>query len=504
MNSTSSEPDHYATLGVSPSANSGEIRDAFVTLIRKHRDQPGETKVEVVERARQINIAYDKLSNPSQRRAYDESRGIFFAPPAGRAPPTAAGNDDYLVADETHVAPVGRSDERAAESRAAATERAAAERAAAEKRDAAERDAERRDAEKRDAEKRDAGRSLPIGAGLVGAGIAGAGMAGAVGAGSDRGTVADDSLASVSGQREDVAHEDHGGHSRYEDDPGADGRRSPWGKVSLVAGGLVAAGALAMLLPGLGSTPDAVSDAEVARSDGVAVAGRAAATGGDGVLAPTQVDQMASGAEPGMTDGMAPVAESGTGPGAGTGPDAETGAYYPSAATAPTRVAVTEGDALPNRPSSAEARTRTPAAAPAEREAAAAPAEVAAAANVRDAPAEAPAASAPAPERTERVAARSAVPTIGTYAKWVSGELVEKDNPGGRLKGTVNVRFTVERNGRTTDCRPVGGSANAALGSITCQLIEQRVKFTPALDSAGQPISSELRTSHTWGRRSRR
>jgi DnaJ-domain-containing protein 1 len=78
----SSEPSHYETLGVSPTASDEEISHAFVALIREHGDQAGETDLAVIDRARQIRVAYDALSDPVKRAAYDSAQKIFFTQPA--------------------------------------------------------------------------------------------------------------------------------------------------------------------------------------------------------------------------------------------------------------------------------------------------------------------------------------------------------------------------------------------------------------------------------------
>jgi hypothetical protein len=89
-------------------------------------------------------------------------------------------------------------------------------------------------------------------------------------------------------------------------------------------------------------------------------------------------------------------------------------------------------------------------------------------------------------------------------ARYLSGDFMEKNGPVGRLQGTVAVRFIVDRNGRARGCRATGGSGNAALGTITCQLVEDRLRFEPALDSQGRPIQSELRTTYNWVRKRKR
>ena len=88
-------------------------------------------------------------------------------------------------------------------------------------------------------------------------------------------------------------------------------------------------------------------------------------------------------------------------------------------------------------------------------------------------------------------------------AKWLSGGLVQGDNAGGWFKGTVGVRFTVQPNGRVTGCRPSASSGNRDLDTRTCRLIEQRLRFSPALDSQGRAVASEAQATYSWGKKHR-
>src|SRR5512139_2698334 len=68
-------PDYYAILQVHPQAEADVIRAAYRMLMRKyHPDSlsPEQRRdIELLERVRLINIAYDILSDPTQRDAYD-------------------------------------------------------------------------------------------------------------------------------------------------------------------------------------------------------------------------------------------------------------------------------------------------------------------------------------------------------------------------------------------------------------------------------------------------
>jgi TonB family protein len=116
-----------------------------------------------------------------------------------------------------------------------------------------------------------------------------------------------------------------------------------------------------------------------------------------------------------------------------------------------------------------------------------------------------PAAAAPTPRPvvTQPVNNPPAAPVVRVIPRRIAGGIGNSDNPGGRLQGTVNVRFTVERNGQVSGCRTVASSGNPALGARTCQLVQQRLRFTPALDAQGQPIPWTMGATYTWGRKMR-
>jgi len=88
-------------------------------------------------------------------------------------------------------------------------------------------------------------------------------------------------------------------------------------------------------------------------------------------------------------------------------------------------------------------------------------------------------------------------------AKLTGGSLVASDNRRGRFEGTVSVQFTVEPSGQVTGCRPTASSGNPALDARTCELVAQKLQFSPALDAQGRPIASEMHGTYTWGRKRR-
>ncbi|MBW3666943.1 MAG: molecular chaperone DnaJ [Actinobacteria bacterium] len=74
MNRDWLEKDFYATLGLSQSASAEEIKKAYRRLAQKHHPDanPGDAAAE--EKFKEISEAYATLSNPEQRKEYDQVR----------------------------------------------------------------------------------------------------------------------------------------------------------------------------------------------------------------------------------------------------------------------------------------------------------------------------------------------------------------------------------------------------------------------------------------------
>jgi protein TonB len=91
----------------------------------------------------------------------------------------------------------------------------------------------------------------------------------------------------------------------------------------------------------------------------------------------------------------------------------------------------------------------------------------------------------------------------GSPPHWVSGGLKNSDYPRAalhhNLQGRVSVRFTVLTSGRISNCRITASSGSRLLDATTCRLLTKRLRFSPARNSAGTPIQSELGSDYTWG-----
>ncbi len=79
--------DYYKTLGVSRTASEDEIRKAFRKLARQYHPDVAKNKAQAEEKFKEINEAYEVLSDPEKRKKYDtlgsDWQQQFRPPPRG-------------------------------------------------------------------------------------------------------------------------------------------------------------------------------------------------------------------------------------------------------------------------------------------------------------------------------------------------------------------------------------------------------------------------------------
>lgn len=90
----------------------------------------------------------------------------------------------------------------------------------------------------------------------------------------------------------------------------------------------------------------------------------------------------------------------------------------------------------------------------------------------------------------------------GSKAVWRSGAIRDADYPRdasrAKVGGEVEVRFTIQPSGRVTGCRVTRSSGDASLDATTCRLIEERFRFKPATNAAGDPVASQYGWRQSW------
>ncbi|GGD86492.1 hypothetical protein GCM10011515_02500 [Tsuneonella deserti] len=94
---------------------------------------------------------------------------------------------------------------------------------------------------------------------------------------------------------------------------------------------------------------------------------------------------------------------------------------------------------------------------------------------------------------------------IATRPEWIGGAINNARDyptpPGGRearIGTEVVVKVTVGVDGRASNCIVFRPSPDPEADAITCRLVEQRLRFKPATDSAGNPVPAPFYWRQRW------
>jgi DnaJ-class molecular chaperone len=93
------ETDHYATLGLDRRCTLAEIRKAYRLLAKRHHPDVNSGSHDAAQRTRELNAAYEILTDPARRRAYDRELGD-----AGKsAAPQRAAKIERNISQDAHL-----------------------------------------------------------------------------------------------------------------------------------------------------------------------------------------------------------------------------------------------------------------------------------------------------------------------------------------------------------------------------------------------------------------
>jgi DnaJ-class molecular chaperone len=97
-----SEPNHYATLGLDQQCTEAQVQAAYRILAKRFHPDINPDSPDAIARTREINAAYEVLSDASRRAEYDRERLATEAAGIER-PARGAGRTERNVAQDVHL-----------------------------------------------------------------------------------------------------------------------------------------------------------------------------------------------------------------------------------------------------------------------------------------------------------------------------------------------------------------------------------------------------------------
>lgn len=86
----------------------------------------------------------------------------------------------------------------------------------------------------------------------------------------------------------------------------------------------------------------------------------------------------------------------------------------------------------------------------------------------------------------------------GNPAQWITNDDYPPSSLRNEEEGTSAITWTINTQGRVENCRVTQSSGSAALDQAACSALTRRGRYSPALDQAGNPISSTQSRRVVW------
>src|SRR5690606_11034390 len=104
----------------------------------------------------------------------------------------------------------------------------------------------------------------------------------------------------------------------------------------------------------------------------------------------------------------------------------------------------------------------------------------------------------PAPPAPPAVNKSAPAKPKGSPGRWVTDDTYPARAKREERAGTTGLRPQVRSDGRPTGCDVTSSSGNSDLDETACRLMMRRARFSPPLDSDGNPTTGTWSSRFTW------